>query len=65
MVTAGQGEGAWDLRLPPQLLAPLVLGHRSLHEINHMYPDAYASDGAGALMDTLFPKLRAWLYQAY
>lgn len=64
-VTPGRGEGPWDLRLPPPLLAPLLLGHRSLHEISHMYPDAYAARGAAALVDTLFPKLRAWLYQAY
>lgn len=54
-----------DLRLPPPLLAPLLLGHRSLDEIGHMYPDALATGAARPLIDTLFPKMRAWLYQPY
>jgi hypothetical protein len=54
-----------DLRLPPPLLAPLLLGHRSLDEIGHMYPDAFAPGPARPLVDALFPRLRAWLYQPY
>jgi hypothetical protein len=58
--------GAWgDLRLPPQLLAPLVLGHRSLDEMAVMYPDASADGQARALVDVLFPKMNSWLYQQY
>lgn len=54
-----------DLRLPPALLAPLLLGHRNLDEIAQMYPDASAPRTARPLLDALFPKLRAWLYQQY
>lgn len=54
-----------DLRLPPQLLAPLLLGHRSIDEIAHMYPDATAARAARPLVEVLFPRLRAWLYQPY
>lgn len=54
-----------DLRLPPPLLAPLLLGHRSLDEIAHMYPDASAAGPARPLVESLFPKLRGWLYQPY
>lgn len=54
-----------DLRLPPQLLAPLLFGHRSLDEIAPMYPDAFTPGQTRPLIDTLFPKLRAWLYQPY
>jgi GNAT superfamily N-acetyltransferase len=57
--------GRADLRLPPALLAPLLLGHRSLEEIAHMYPDAAAPGAARPLVEALFPKLRAWLYQPY
>lgn len=53
------------LRLPPMLLAPLLLGHRNLDEIAHMYPDAAASPSARPLVELLFPKLRVWLYQPY
>lgn len=54
-----------DLRLPPPLLAPLLLGYRSLAELNHMYPDAFVSGPSRALSETLFPRLRAWFYQQY
>jgi Acetyltransferase (GNAT) domain len=64
-VTAGRGAGPADLRLPPPLLAPLLLGHRSLHEIAHIYPDAIAARESANLVDTLFPRMRSWLYQPY
>ncbi|HWQ12351.1 MAG TPA: GNAT family N-acetyltransferase [Roseiflexaceae bacterium] len=58
--------GAWgDVRLPPQLLAPLLLGYRSFGELAAMYPDASADGRARALVDALFPKMRAFLYQQY
>lgn len=54
-----------DLRLPPQLLAPLLLGHRSLDELQHIFPDAYADGAARPLVETLFPRMEAFLYQPY
>jgi hypothetical protein len=64
-VEAAAPDAPADLRLPPQLLAPLLLGHRSLDEIAPMYPDAFTPGQARPLIDTLFPKLRTWLYQPY
>lgn len=43
----------------------LLLGHRSLDEMRHMYPDATVTGPARPLVEALFPKLRAWLYQPY
>jgi predicted N-acetyltransferase YhbS len=54
-----------DLRLPPPLLAPVLLGHRTLDEIAHMYPDASAPGPARPLVEALFPKLNVWLYPPY
>ncbi|MFV9505487.1 MAG: GNAT family N-acetyltransferase [Oscillochloridaceae bacterium umkhey_bin13] len=64
-VEQGGTQEPTDLRLPPLLLAPLLLGHRSLPEINYLYPDAYAVGTAGPLIEVLFPPLRSWWYQAY
>lgn len=58
------GDGG-DLRLPPQLLAPLLFGWRTLDELRHIYPDAYALGGAQPLIDTLFPRADAFLYSVY
>lgn len=54
-----------DLRLPPQLLAPLLFGWRTLDELRHIYPDAYAVGGAQPLVDALFPRAEAFLYSVY
>lgn len=64
-VEAAPADAPADLRLPPQLLAPLLLGHRSLAEIAHMYPDASSPRSSQPLIDALFPRMRAWLYQPY
>lgn len=64
-VTPAAPDAPADLSLPPPLLAPLLLGHRSLAELAPMYPDAFAPGTARPLIDLLFPKLRTWLYQPY
>jgi GNAT superfamily N-acetyltransferase len=63
-VEEGAGGGG-DLRLPPQLLAPLLLGHRSLEELHHLFPDASAGREAAPLVATLFPRFESFLYQPY
>lgn len=57
--------GPADLRLPPPLLAPLLLGHRSLDEMAPMYPDASAPGPTRPLVEVLFPKMNVWLYHPY
>jgi hypothetical protein len=54
-----------DVRLPPQLLAPLVLGYRTFGELSAMFPDASADGVARELIAVLFPKMTAFLYQQY
>jgi predicted N-acetyltransferase YhbS len=43
--------------LPPEVLVPLVLGHRSLAELAGWHPDVRVEPRAAALLDALFPKL--------
>jgi hypothetical protein len=57
--------GPSDLRLPPQLLAPLLFGWRRLDELRHAYPDAGAAGASQPLVETLFPPLAAFLYSVY
>ncbi|MBX0327032.1 GNAT family N-acetyltransferase [Oscillochloris sp. ZM17-4] len=57
--------GPHDLRVPPQLLAPLLFGWRSLDELSYAYPDLYASDEARLLVEALFPPTEAFLYGIY
>ncbi len=54
-----------DLALPPPLLAPLLLGYRSLAAMAPMYPDVLAAGLTRPLLDVLFPPLEAWLYLPY
>lgn len=53
------------IRIPPLLLAPLVLGHRSREELAQAYPDVSASGRWQHLVDVLFPKRTSFLYTAY
>jgi hypothetical protein len=55
-----------DLRLPPQLLAPLLFGWRSLDDLGHAYPDVIVGGVARLLVETLFPAGQpAFLYSIY
>lgn len=54
-----------DLRMPPQLLAPLLFGWRSLAELSYTYPDLYAAGDAQPLVETLFAPAEAFLYSMY
>lgn len=53
------------INLPPNLLAPLVLGFRSRSELAEDYPDARIYGSACALIDTLFPPMQAFLDTIY
>lgn len=54
-----------EIRLPPNLLAPLVLGYRSREELRQMYPDVGIWGQAQYLVDVLFPKLESFIYTNY
>jgi hypothetical protein len=54
-----------DLRLPPLLAAPLILGYRSREELAGAYHDIFAGGEANYLVDILFPKVPSFLYTVY
>jgi GNAT superfamily N-acetyltransferase len=54
-----------EINIPPNLLAPLVLGYRSREELSAFYPDLGIYGQSGALVDTLFPKMAAFLHALY
>ena len=53
------------LNLPPGQFVPLVMGGRSIDEIHAAFPDAYACSPWQMLVDTLFPKVSAFLPTIY
>ncbi len=57
--------GGGDIRLPPNVLAPLLLGYRSREELQHMYPDFSAWGENQLLVDVLFPSMRSFIYTIY
>jgi len=63
---ADLGFTGWeDVHFPPLQFTPLVLGYRSADELHQAYPDAGVSPAWRLLVDTLFPKVRAFLYTVY
>jgi len=48
--------GREEVRLPPQCLAPLVLGYRTVAELQGIYPDLNIAPLQRLLVDTLFPR---------
>jgi hypothetical protein len=44
-----------DAHFPDGAFLHLLLGHRTLPEVNYLYPDAYATPEAAALLAVLFP----------
>jgi hypothetical protein len=54
-----------ELRIPPLLLAPLLLGYRSREELAHMYPDVACWGKSQYLVDILFPKLESFIFMNY
>jgi hypothetical protein len=54
-----------DIRLPPPLLAPLVLGYRTRAELAQAHHDVSISGDWQYIVDTLFPKMDSFLYTIY
>jgi hypothetical protein len=44
-----------DAHFPDQTFLHLLFGHRTLAEVNYLYPDCYASPAAAVLLGILFP----------
>lgn len=57
--------GHGGIRIPPHLLAPLLLGYRSREELAQTYHDVGVSPRWQPVVDVLFPKQPSFLYTAY
>ena len=60
---ASRGERV--LQCPPLQFIPLMLGHRTWQELHEAYPDVTVPPMWRLLVDTLFPKMRSFLYSPY
>lgn len=54
-----------DLRMPPNVFAPLVFGYRSREALAENYPDFGCHGEGQVLTDILFPQLNAYFYTQY
>ncbi|MEO8609084.1 MAG: hypothetical protein ABI690_14435 [Chloroflexota bacterium] len=54
-----------EIRIPPPLLAPLLLGYRGRAELSHSHPDMIAWGQSAHLIDVLFPRLNSFLHSNY
>ncbi len=63
--STGAARGAVHLALPPNLLAPLVLGWRDRTALAAAYPDVAIRGEAQLFADVLFPPLTAFLHPPY
>ncbi|MEM7032232.1 MAG: GNAT family N-acetyltransferase [Chloroflexota bacterium] len=54
-------EGLADAGFPPLIFLQLLLGYRSLTELNQIFPDVKAKENVRLLIDTLFPKQHSLL----
>lgn len=57
--------GPEAVRLPPNVLTLLVLGHHTADELRASYPDVSVSAIDRLLVETLFPRLSAFIYTNY
>jgi hypothetical protein len=64
-VRDGISPGVPRLRMPPFLLAPLVLGYRSASVLASFYHDVSVPEELVEIVQVLFPPLRAWVAQQY
>lgn len=54
-----------DVRMPPQLMTPLLFGWRSFGELSYIFPDALINAASRALVDVLFPRVESFIYSVY
>jgi hypothetical protein len=60
-----RAEGDVILRCPPLQFIPLMLGHRTWRELRSAHPDVSVPPVWRLLIDTLFPRVRSFLYTIY
>jgi predicted N-acetyltransferase YhbS len=58
--TAGE-----DIRVPPLQFIPLVLGYRTIQELQAAYPDVGVASPWQLLVETLFPRMTSFIYTIY
>ncbi|MFW9828687.1 MAG: GNAT family N-acetyltransferase [Candidatus Thorarchaeota archaeon] len=51
--------GETHIRIPPLIIYQLLLGYRTIDELEHIYPDVFVNAFFRALAQTLFPKVKA------
>jgi predicted N-acetyltransferase YhbS len=61
----GASQGDVILRCPPLQCIPLVLGYRTWEDLHATYPDVSVQPTWRLLVDTLFPRVRSFLYSPY
>jgi hypothetical protein len=54
-----------DIRVPPFLAAPLLLGHRTWNELSHIHPDVSVNGRWRHLAEILLPRVDSFLYTIY
>ncbi len=64
-VEPGGADCQADLRLPPSLIAPLALGYRTWRALREPYPDVACEGQSQPLIDTLFPRVEAFIHTIY
>ncbi len=64
-VDASMGAEGGDLQLPPEAFLRLAFGFRSLDELVDAWPDTLVKPEARLLVESLFPKVEAYLATPY
>jgi predicted N-acetyltransferase YhbS len=65
-VTEAEGESEWIFHINTDLFPPLCLGHRTQKELRTNRPDIFPNSGkCGLLIDTIFPRMKSWIYEEY
>jgi hypothetical protein len=61
-VVPASPDETWDVRIPPPMAAQLWLGWRDRAELEAWHPDVRVRKGMALVIDTLFPRLSAYIY---
>jgi predicted N-acetyltransferase YhbS len=54
-----------EIRFPMLTFTPLVLGYRTVKELDESYPDVSVAPASRLLVNTLFPKVDSFIYTIY